>query len=680
MEFMSATDATTANGRAQARVFWAGVWLALALVALKASYLGSPAAPAVPVGGSYLRSLAAISYLDVVFALCVWTAGSLVLLVGRSHPAAVRAVSLTAVALSALFCFYALVNIILFGILGGFITYPLLLLIGNVRMLSSSVNAHLTLSNSLGMVGVPLIYVVLVYATLKLSARGRGSRWRSLLPHAVAATAAVAWVFVGQYTYANEWVSRQERRIAENPHWVLVSSWVDAARGHGIVRMTEPFLDADLTDFDPLGVRPPLARPAPRRVSAAVKAKAKPERPPNVIVIVLESVAARWTSLNGPYETTTRLKAESAHGVVFENAYAHIGRSSNSLAAMLLSVYPKLDFREATEEPTGLTSTSLAALFHSKGYRTAFYTPSDLQWAGWNTFLADRGFDELRDSSSLPCSPISSWGVEDRCMIDAMIEAIERDPAQPLFLMGWTTQTHHPYEPTPGIPALSLLREQTPDDYNLERYLNVLHETDRHLGRLFDAVRRTGLADNTVIVVTGDHGQAFGYPHDSWMQGKTLYQEDVHVPLMLWSPRKFRTGTRSKSITSHVDLAPTVAELAGLAPAPEWQGRSVFDAVRVPRAYFYVAEDQFTLGIREDNWKYIFNLREGVDELYNLDQDPTEQQNLAKAMPERALELRRRLAAWTEANRRQYDRTFQRLPAGDVIRVSDPSPAPPKRD
>ena len=383
-----------------------------------------------------------------------------------------------------------------------------------------------------------------------------------------------------------------------------------------------------------------------------------------MIFIVLESVAARWTSLNGPYDTTTRLKAESAHGVVFDNAYAHIGRSSNSLAAMLLSVYPKLDFREATEEPTGLTSTSLAALFHSKGYRTAFYTPSDLQWAGWNTFLADRGFDELHDSSSLPCSPISSWGVEDRCMIDAMIEAIERDPTQPLFLMGWTTQTHHPYEPTPGIPALSLLREQTPDDYNLERYLNVLHETDRHLGRLFDTVRRTGLADNTVIVVTGDHGQAFGYPHDSWMQGKTLYQEDVHVPLMLWSPRRFRTGTRSKSITSHVDLAPTVAELAGLPAAPEWQGRSLFDAVRVPRAYFYVAEDQFTLGIREDNWKYIFNLREGLDELYDLDQDPTEQQNLAKAMPERALELRRRLAAWTEANRRQYDRTVQRPSRG----------------
>jgi arylsulfatase A-like enzyme len=150
--------------------------------------------------------------------------------------------------------------------------------------------------------------------------------------------------------------------------------------------------------------------------------------------------------------------------------------------------------------------------------------------------------------------------------------------------------------------------------------------------------------------------------------------------MMLWSPRRFRTAARSKSIASHVDLAPTVAELAGLPAVPEWLGRSLFDASRVPRAYFYVADDQFTLGIREDNWKYIFDLRRGFDELYNLDQDPSEQHNLVKAMPERALELRRRLAAWTEANRRQYDRTARGLSAPDIVRVSDPSPAMPKRD
>ena len=104
-----------------------------------------------------------------------------------------------------------------------------------------------------------------------------------------------------------------------------------------------------------------------------------------------------------------------------------------------------------------------------------------------------------------------------------------------------------------------------------------------------------------------------------------------------------------------MDLAPTITDLVGMPPASDWQGRSLFDTTRTPRAYFYVAEDHFTLGLREGPWKYIFNLREGVDELYNLELDPDEQINLVKDEPERGARMRQRLAAWTEANRRQYE-------------------------
>ena len=116
-----------------------------------------------------------------------------------------------------------------------------------------------------------------------------------------------------------------------------------------------------------------------------------------------------------------------------------------------------------------------------------------------------------------------------------------------------------------------------------------------------------------------------------------------------------RHRRRSESIGSHVDLAPTIADMAGVSAPPDWQGRSLFDTRRPPRAYFYAAEDHFKLGVREGSWKYIFDLREGVDELYDLGRDPTEQHNLVKAEPQRVARFRQRLAAWTEANRRQYE-------------------------
>ena len=628
------------------RVFWAALWLAIVLVAIKAYYLGVPASLALADSGNYLRSLAAISYVDVLFAAVIWAGTRIVLaLVEKlgAFPRTASAIALAFVAGCAFAAVYAVASVVFFGIFGGFLTYPLLALVGSLQMLSSSVAAHLTPRVILMLVGLPLAYALTVEATVRLVPPG-SRHWH--MGREITVIPLGVWLILGLYGFSIGWSTRQDRRIAENPHWVLISSWWQVVTGDGIVRLTDEFPADDLTDFEPIG---------PRRAAVS-------RRPPNVIVVVLESVAARWTGLNGgPYDSTPVLKAESSRALVADNFYAHIGRSSNSLVAILLSTYPKLGFREVTEEYPQLPGTSLAAMFRDRGYRTAFVTPSDLSWAGWGPFLEGRGFTELRDHRQLGCPvQISSWGVEDRCMVDGMLDFIGEKPDRPFFVMGWTTQTHHPYEPTPGVPLIEMHHEPVPDQYHLDRYLNVLRETDRHLGRLFEHVRRLRLDQDTLIVVLGDHGQAFGYPHNTYIQGRTMYEEDVHVPLMFWFPRLYRQPMRTSAVGGHVDLAPTIAELAGVPPAPDWQGRSLFEQTRAPRAYFYVAEDQFTLGLREDNWKYIFALREGVEELYDLDRDPDEQHNLAAAEPGRSARMRQRLAAWTEANRRQYERADRR--------------------
>ena len=631
-------------------LFWSAAWLAFVLVGIKALYLAARVDPGAGDQADDLLSLAAISYRDVGFVLAAWAIARLALAVVRPRVLRGAVVSVFLVFATAI-ALYAIASVIAFGILGGFLTWALLQLVGNARMIGSSVNAYLTPRVASGLIGVPSAYLGIVVLTVR-------TRGRVALPPWVARTVpplvAVIWIVVGQRTFVSEWATHYDWRIADNAPWVLASTWWQAmTTGERVVQLTDQFVAADLADFEPIGQRsPPLRIAPPRRRAGAGRAA----RPPNVILLVLESVAARWTSFGGRYDTTPTLQAEAAHATVFDNLYAHVGRSSNSLAAILLSVYPRLGFRDFTEEYPRVRRTSLASVFRDRAYRTAFLTPSDLSWAGWDTFLHTRGFDEVRDYRGMACSEqISSWGVADRCLIEALVEYVGRDDPRPFFAMGWTQQTHHPYEPTPGAPVFDLLhdREPVPDAYDLERYLNVLHETDASLARVFEAVRRYGVADDTIIVVVGDHGQAFGYPHDSYLQGRTAYEEDVHVPMLIWSPRRYRAEAHAPVVGGHVDLAPTIAELTGLTPAPDWQGRNLFDRTHPPRAYFYVAQDEFKLGVREGDWKYIFDLRSGTDELYNLATDPDEQHRVT-GEEARATRLRQRLAAWAEANRRQY--------------------------
>ncbi len=173
-------------------------------------------------------------------------------------------------------------------------------------------------------------------------------------------------------------------------------------------------------------------------------------------------------------------------------------------------------------------------------------------------------------------------------------------------------------------------------------------------------MRAANLGDNTLIVVVGDHGQAFGYPHDTYLQGRTVYEEDVHVPLLFWLPQRYRTPVHSPVVGGHVDLAPTIAELAGIPAAADWQGSSLFDPRHPPRAYFYVAQDEFKLGVREDHCEIrslVQPARPAPRRRCDLDPDPAEQQNVAAEQPGRLFAYcRQRLAAWAEANRRQYER------------------------
>jgi arylsulfatase A-like enzyme len=368
-----------------------------------------------------------------------------------------------------------------------------------------------------------------------------------------------------------------------------------------------------------------------------------------VIFVVLESVGSQYMGLyGGRFPSTPRLDAESRHSLIFDNIYSHSVWSSSALLAMTISRYPKITWRQSTEDEPQMPGEALGTLLRSRGRRTAFMTPSTLTWARWDLFLSGRGFDRVLTADHLGVPFSTSWGVDDRVVFDRALHWLDEDSDRPFFLMIWTMQGHHPYVPAKDQPVVEYPTAKDPLHNN---FLNCLWETDRQLGRLFDGLRRRKLDQNTLVVIVGDHGEAFGEPHAVWSHGMWLYEECIKVPCILWYPPFFQ-GERRDTVGGHLDLNPTITDLLSLPPESTWQGRSLFDPNRLSRAFVFSANGDYRLGIRDGNWKYIYNANEGGHELFDLASDPDEQTNLADQRADVARQMRRHLSAWVAAGRK----------------------------
>jgi arylsulfatase A-like enzyme len=103
---------------------------------------------------------------------------------------------------------------------------------------------------------------------------------------------------------------------------------------------------------------------------------------------------------------------------------------------------------------------------------------------------------------------------------------------------------------------------------------------DEQIGRLVATIERLGLTRRTIVIVTSDHGEAFYEHHNKWGHGMMIYDEIMHVPLVMWGPGRIPAGRRIRTPVSLVDLAPTILELAGLPPLGDVDGESQVARIR----------------------------------------------------------------------------------------------------
>ena len=170
------------------------------------------------------------------------------------------------------------------------------------------------------------------------------------------------------------------------------------------------------------------------------------------------------------------------------------------------------------------------------------------------------------------------------------------------------------------------------------------------MGELLDGLTERGLAERTLFVVVGDHGEAFQQHEGNFAHTLFLYEENVRVPLIIAAPGLTLGTLRVPQIASLTDIAPTTLALLGLPADSRHEGRSLLDAAP-GYARFYTDHGPLKLGLRHGTWKFIHETEHDRSRLFQLASDPNERLDLARQDPERAALYRRHLLEASSAQR-----------------------------
>ena len=436
-----------------------------------------------------------------------------------------------------------------------------------------------------------------------------------------------------------------------------------------------------------------------------------PPGAPNVLFIVLDTVRADDLSLYGyPRDTSPNLARLASSGVRFDLARATAPWTLPSHASMFTGYRP----HDLGVEKLGWLDKSVATLaevMRSHGYDTAGFVANTF-FCGHESGLA-RGFDHYEDYPVGPAEVLRSSSVgwllfrtasrvsgeiirlysgdpqagiildfarKDATTVNAEFLAwVDRPRSRPFFAFLNYFDAHDPYIPPRGEPTAvpsaprshaqyQMLRDWqkleksqlSPADLAIARaaYDECIAALDRDLGKLFGSLERRGLLDNTLVVVTADHGEQFG-EHGEFGHGFSVYQPEIHVPLLVRFPPKVPTGRVVREAVSLRDLPATVLELSGLGGPSPFPGRSlsVFwregEVDRSAAAKFTAPFSELAAPIEKPTVKppsdrfsgpaqcvlvgtYVY-IRHGggAEELYDLSADPAEQSNqISSADPE----------------------------------------------
>lgn len=387
---------------------------------------------------------------------------------------------------------------------------------------------------------------------------------------------------------------------------------------------------------------------------------------PNLVVITIDTMRGDHLGCYGYFrKTSPNIDALAKDALVFDNCYSPMAQTLPSHTSLFTGVYPREHgmFANTSQvkgggmyQPSPILKT-LATTLSKQGYMTAGFVSAE----------------PVKKESGLGAG-FTKWYEPDDKAVPAewtnrrVFEWIDSDGAkQPFFLWVHYFDPHAPYEPFPPYDkafktdddlakymherqfgeegkkqasgkSLSFIEMKTTKSADsINAYDGEVAYTDEHIGHLFDKLKSKGLWDNTVVVVTGDHGEALGQ-HDLRGHGN-IWLEQLHVPMVMRIP-----GQAPRRVATPIVNVDTFSTLAGLVPQlplADFKKQSTGVDVLAPdndkqRPLYAQLPGSRTVMVQavvQGDWRYIMHPNEG-DRLFNLKDDPYETKNVADSNKE----------------------------------------------
>jgi arylsulfatase A-like enzyme len=379
----------------------------------------------------------------------------------------------------------------------------------------------------------------------------------------------------------------------------------------------------------------------------------------------------------------------AAKGTLFERAYSSRSETWPSLTSMLTSRYPVSTGVRYNGKLLGEGVPTLSSILSDEGYLTASFLSN----------FCDAGGYGFKDKY---CSPYSDYATNDLALTIETLHWLDGRKDGRFFLWMHYFAPHSPYYPVEGYDiftdkgysgqytgsrdqlgkmSLGLMNMSKEDvDHVIGLYDGRLYFADSQIQLVYDELDKLGILDNTIVVITSDHGEELYQRNNYFFHDCSIYDSALHIPLIIIMPKG--KGNIVKAPVENVDLAPTLLDLLNVSKPKTFEGRTLlpllangpaegFDTALSER--YGKANTSGLLSIRTREWRYIYNpmnitphcspdgefYHVATEELYDENADPLELKNVASSHPDVVSQLR--------------DELLGRYPKakGEIARVAD---------